>query len=401
MKDSKILALSLRVCLLALMACTSCIGSEPENSVVNSNAPARATANRIGTLSAESYFNMRNPGFFSESYPRDRHGYEPLNADAAIFFRYPDGSPGILASINQYDMRQPQSQAVPGRIVFYKALDNPGLSRSPATYGGRWQVHPVEIDQRVSPCIHARKILMADFNGDSIPDFAIMCHGYDAPPFPGEPSTILLSHGNGYILNHVVSEAGFHHGGSSADFNGDGIPDIAMTTIAGIRVYLNNGSGQFSRAPIYEIPIFRKAFHVELVDLNGDGHFDLVAGSHEWEDATRIVINPGNNRLSSGSSVTLPAVIGAGVIVDFIYVNSNNSLYILRTGDGQSDGTVFYQGLWLQRYSLTTGSSTVVFADPNWTDPRYGWPSRWLRWINEESGHITSNWGNAIRIKIE
>jgi hypothetical protein len=259
----------------------------------------------------------------------------------------------------------------------------------------------VDIDQRVDPCIHARKILTADFNGDSVPDFAIMCHGYDAPPFPGEPSTILLSHGSGYILTRVASEAGFHHGGASADFDGDGNPDIVMTTIAGIRVYLNDGAGRFTSSSAYEIPTFRRAFHVELVDLDGDGHFDLVAGSHEWEDATRIVMNPGDNRFSSGRVVTIPPVAGAGVIVDFLYTRPNNSLYILRTGDGRGGGTTFYQGLWLQKYALATGASAVVFANQNWTDPRYGWPSRWLRWIHEEKGYVTSNWGNAIRIKIE
>lgn len=393
---------------LALLTCTGCGGGTTGPVIIGPSVPGPTEPSRVSALSTQSYLNAKNLDFFSEDYPRDRHGVEPLNADAVAFFRYPDGTQGLVASVNQYwqnGIMMPLNSASPGRIVFYRKV---------STELG-WQIHTVSVQQQVQPCIHARKILMADFNGDSVPDFAIMCHGWDAHPFPGERSTILLSQGNGYILTHIADEIGFHHGGSTADFNGDGIPDIAMTTIAGIRVFINNGQGTFTASTIYTVPVFRRAFHVEFIDLNGDGHFDVVAGSHEWEDATRIVINPGNNKFSNGRVITIPAVTGAGVIVDFVHTPSNNSLYILRTGDGQpcasilgaspcllvNNGTVFYQGLWLQKYSLTTGLSTVLLADPNWTDPRFKYTSRWLRWIDEEKGYIVSQWGNAIRIKVD
>jgi len=42
-----------------------------------------------------------------------------------------------------------------------------------------------------------------------------------------------------------------------------------------------------------------------------------------------------------------------------------------------------------------------VYANQSWTDGRYQYPSKWLRWIDEEGGYIVSNWGNAINIKVE
>ncbi len=388
---------------LALLTCTACGGGGTTGPVITGpTVPGPVTVNRARALSTESYLNAKNLDFFSEDFPRDQGGVNPLSADAVAFFRYPDGTQGLVASINQYwqnGSMMPLSSALPGRIVFYRKLssDAPGAG----TTATGWQVHNVAVQQQVQPCIHARKILVADFNKDSVPDFAIMCHGWDAPPYPGERSTILLSHGDGYVLAHMSDQVDFYHGGSTADFNGDSIPDIVVTTMAGLRVYINNGAGSFTASSTYTIPVMRRAFHVELVDLNGDGHFDVVAGSHEWDDATRIVINPGNNQFNNARSVTIPAIPGAGVIVDFVHTPATNSLYILRTGDGKNNGTVFYQGLWLQKYSLTTGISTVVYADPNWTDPRFGYPSRWLRWIDEENGYIVSQWGNAIRIKVD
>jgi len=42
-----------------------------------------------------------------------------------------------------------------------------------------------------------------------------------------------------------------------------------------------------------------------------------------------------------------------------------------------------------------------LLADPNWTDPRFRFPVRWLRWIVEKDGYIVSHWGNAIRVKVD
>lgn len=381
---------------LALLTFTACGGGTTGPVISGPTVPGPVKITRAHALSTQSYLNAKNIDFFSEDFPRNQYGVNPINADARAFFRYPDGTQGLVVNILTYwqkGVMLPLKSATLSRIVFYRKVSG----NAPST----WQEHAVSVQQQVQPCLHPRKILVADFNGDSVPDFAIMCHGWDAPPFPGERSTILLSQNGGYILKHLNDQADFYHGGSAADFNGDGIPDIVTATRSGLRVYINNGAGIFTVSSVYAIKAFRKAFHVELVDLNGDGHFDVVAGSHEWEDATRIIINPGNNQFNTARVVTIPAVPGAGTIVDFLHVPATNSLYILRTGDGKSNGTVFYQGLWLQKYSLTTGLSTVLLADPNWTDPRFSRPVRWLRWIVEKDGYIVSHWGNAIRVKVD
>ena len=371
-----------------LVTCTACGGGTPDSPAVAGPTPGPAPGPAI-IISASSYLNSKSLDYFSGTFPTDSYGVNPLNADAHAFFKYADGTRGLVASVNQYNWKLPIGLSVPGKIVFYKQV------------GNAWQVNPVAVTQTASPCIHARKVLVSDFNNDGNPDFAIMCHGHDAPPFPGEKSTILLSTSTGYNLDYVSQQVGFYHGGSSQDFNNDGYSDIAMTTIAGIKVFLNDKTGRFTPTNDYTIPAFSKAYHVELVDVNGDGKFDVVAGSHEWESPTQIVINPGNNKFANAQTIIIPSVPGAGTIVDFVFTPSNNSVYILRTGDGQSNGTTFYEGLWLQKFSISTRISTIVYVNQSWTDGRYQYPSKWLRWIDEEGGYIVSNWGNAISVKVD
>jgi hypothetical protein len=206
-------------------------------------------------------------------------------------------------------------------------------------------------------------------------------------------------------MDYLSDTVAFQHGGTSADINGDGYPDLIMTNKDGVDVFINNRLGRFTRSTDLTIPQQRRAFHVELLDLNGDGKADLVAGSHEWDDATRIIINPGNNNFGGSlfnrpAEITIPGVPGAGVITDFLYVKSINALYITRTGDGQSNGTVFYEGLWVQKFDLTTRISTVVYANAGWVDP--GRPNnKWFDWVVERNGNVQSDYGSVFQTPIQ
>src|SRR5262249_1706867 len=51
--------------------------------------------------------------------------------------------------------------------------------------------------------IHARKIIIADFNNDGVPDAFIVDHGYDQPPFPGSKPLLLLSSHGKYVVKDL------------------------------------------------------------------------------------------------------------------------------------------------------------------------------------------------------
>lgn len=229
-----------------------------------------------------------------------------------------------------------------------------------------------------SGCIHPRKTIVSDFNGDTKPDIFVACHGYDAPPFPGERNKILLSQpGSNYVSQDASADVGFFHSVASADLNADGRPDVVVVNnfdAARALVLLNQGNGTFAREATNRLPALGSGnyFTVELLDVNGDGSVDLALGGHEWEGApTRIWLNPGTSIFSAVSPSTVPPVANEGVVLDFTVTGSDSTraLWVLRTSGG--DGS-FYQSQVVQRVSWPSLSSSL---------PLLQRPAPWFQWL--------------------
>ena len=141
--------------------------------------------------------------------------------------------------------------------------------------------------------VHPAKILMADFDGDGRNDFFVSDSGYDFPPFPGWRNQLLLGTAGGYrdATDRLPGDrTGYSHGAASGDVDGDGDVDILVANnggewIDGPYFLMNDGRANF--APDTErIPeemngdSRRWPWVVELADLDGDGHLDLLAGAN-------------------------------------------------------------------------------------------------------------------------
>src|SRR4051794_39666710 len=59
---------------------------------------------------------------------------------------------------------------------------------------------------------------------------------------------------------------------AAGDFNGDGTPDVAVTTQSGVGILLNNGSGF---QPVVNYTAGTNPQSVAAADFNGDGKLDL------------------------------------------------------------------------------------------------------------------------------
>ena len=129
-------------------------------------------------------------------------------------------------------------------------------------------------------------IITADFNGDGLPDISVACElagGFD----------VLLNRGDGtfgsatyYPLLGVAFDT------AAADLDGDGILDIAGVSQRGLRIYFGRGDGTFGRSR--DLPIHNEEpTAVRVADIDGDGRTD-VAFSATYRSTISVLLGRGN-----------------------------------------------------------------------------------------------------------
>ncbi len=119
---------------------------------------------------------------------------------------------------------------------------------------------------------------VGDFNGDGIPDLAVTNQGSTYLGLSDSTLSVLLGNGNGTFqpARNFAAGAGAYSV-VVADFNGDGILDLAIAEYFGTRVLLGNGDGSF------QVPSFGyvtgRSTAVAVGDFNGDGPPDLAVAN--------------------------------------------------------------------------------------------------------------------------
>jgi len=226
------------------------------------------------------------------------------------------------------------------------------IGRGDGTYS---QDEGVLADQAVGG-YHPRKAVAADFNGDDKADVIVADHGYDTEPYPGAPLLLYLSTADGRLekvkgLEYLI---GFFHSVAAGDVDGDGDTDAFVTAFYPAFL-INDGKGNMTVNRTY-LPKRYGMEHAgyytsELIDVDRDGHLDLLIAGHEYPAAPSLIVwgNEGPG-FADSTATTLPKVIDFGIVVDIDVADFDGDGIndVLLNRAGSAPGRDFYDGMYLQ-----------------------------------------------------
>jgi hypothetical protein len=161
-------------------------------------------------------------------------------------------------------------------------------------------------------------LAIGDFNRDGNVDVAVANHGEKLV-------TVLLGNGKGGFSfgpgsPFSVASTPHPHGIVAADFNGDGILDIAVDSWQENKVLVLPGKGDGTfETPGTKFDVGREPYQrLRSADLNGDGHPDIVTSN--WEGGSVTVLlgdGRGGFARAGGKDIPVPAYPFCVAIADF------------------------------------------------------------------------------------
>ncbi|MBS9770267.1 MAG: VCBS repeat-containing protein, partial [Trichodesmium erythraeum GBRTRLIN201] len=187
-----------------------------------------------------------------------------------------------------------------------------------------------------------KSVAVEDFNGDGIPDLAVANYSSDNV-------SVLLGKGDGSFgsaTNFPVGDEPISV--AVEDFNGDGIPDLAVANYSSDNVSVLPGKGDGSFGSTTNFPVGSLPRSVTVEDFNGDGISDLAV-ANSFSDNVSVLSGKGDGTFGSTTnfrvgnspkSVTVEDFNGDG-ISDLAVANtySDNVSVLLGKGDGTFGST--------------------------------------------------------------
>jgi VCBS repeat protein len=156
----------------------------------------------------------------------------------------------------------------------------------------------------INPVPGAGSIAIGDFNGDGVPDLLTV----DSTVDNHDGISVMFGKGDGTFREPVTSPRPQGALGSAvvADFNGDGILDVAAVSSPTntVQVFLGNGDGTFP-APL-SFPVDTGPTGLAVGDFNGDGFPDLATANYSTARDVSVLINAADWSSAPSGTPLLP-----------------------------------------------------------------------------------------------
>ena len=252
------------------------------------------------------------------------------------------GAVGDFNGDGKLDLAVVNNTVNPGVVDVYLGNGNGTVSQTPVS---------VPINASGS---EPNSIVVGDFNKDGKLDFATA----STQNYPPNIVSVALGNGDGTfqaVANYTLDSQNVSIGNVisivSADFNGDGYPDIATLSNRGlVEVLLNKGDGTFPSTPAYYFigEDYNDASYPHMLavaDFNKDGHPDLVIVDNQ-QKAAGVVLNKGDGTFGPPSYYVFADRTAASVAVGDLNGDGNPDFVVSTTMDdsvtiflGNGDGT--------------------------------------------------------------
>jgi Bacterial Ig-like domain (group 3)/FG-GAP-like repeat len=177
------------------------------------------------------------------------------------------------------------------------------------------------------------QLAIGDFNGDGIPDLAVTS-------IQDGTVTILIGNGDGTFRTGQIIQSNSPYGITAFDLNGDGNLDLAVTDGAGVSIFFGNGDGTFQSPVPYQTA---NVGFISVGDFNRDGLPDLAVVTGNPGTLT-LLLNQGNGVFAVQQQTYPAGQAPVGIAVGDFNNDGIPDVATLDTGSGTGSQALVFLG---------------------------------------------------------